>query len=241
MKRTDIQRGLRGAAVPDASTARARTVTAARTEATRRSPRPPSTHPSRPHVFVCLCALGLTGTLLVTPAGQALTSWAGRLVGVGDVGGPPTREQRDQGAPVESSVILATGRAPDGARYEFVVDRFPTGMGPRAPSGQGVDGPDGETFKWCLGLEFPDVVPRGIGGFCGPELPPAQRDGIVRPFGGLNAYPGVTEHLVLSGFAEPEVSRVRVSYRDQDGEHREAPVDLSAADRELQRRTGSER
>lgn len=241
MRRKDLDRALRAVAVPDATPARDRTATVARSEA---SGREQTTGPARnlPRRALALaCALGLSATLLLTPPGRAVTAWAGELIGVGDVGGPPTREQRDQGAPVERSVVFAAGRAPDGARYEYVVDRFPTGKDPSAPAGEGVAGPEGETFKWCLGLEFPDLVPRGISGFCGPEFPPPQRDGVVRPFGGLNAYPGVTEYLVLTGFAEPHVHRVRVTYHDENDRRREAPVDLVAANDVLRDRTGSDR
>ena len=241
MSRNDLGQRLREVGVPDSSAACERVVTAARGEAGAPEGRLRSDQAWRRRVLVIACGLGLIGTVLLTPPGRAATGWVGDLVGIGEVGGPPTREERDQGAPVARSVVVATGHAPDGARYEYVVDRFPTGEGPKAPTGEGVEGPDGETFKWCLGLEWPDVVPHGIGGFCGPQFPPAQREGLIRPFGGLNLYEGVTEHLVLSGFAEPEVSRVRVLYRGEDGQQHEAPADFFGADRMLKDRTGSDR
>jgi hypothetical protein len=123
-------------------------------------------------------------------------------------------------------VVLATGHAPDGARYEFFVERFA--------------GAGGQVYGRCLSFWWPGVA---LGsGYCGPELPPSTAFGrrhpervAAKPFGFLHEGGPVTKHLMLSGFARPGVSTVRVIYTDDRGAHA-APVELTRVDGELRER-----
>jgi hypothetical protein len=145
--------------------------------------------------------------------------------------GRPAQRPTDPDA-AGQPVVLATGRAPDGARYEFFVERF-------ARAGGGV-------YGRCLSFWWPDPGAPGSG-HCGPELPPSTAFGrrhpervAAKPFGVLHPGGPVTKHLMLSGFAHLGVSRVRVLYADERGV-RDAPVELTRVDGELRRRIAASR
>jgi hypothetical protein len=114
--------------------------------------------------------------------------------------------------------VLAAGRAPEGARYEWYVE----------PLGNG----DGGVTGVCVTLWWPRFAQAGAGGSCGPGIPPEsafkQRRNAsgpvpARPFGFLDAAEPATEHFMLSGFARSRVERVRLIW---DGGRGEAPVEL---------------
>jgi hypothetical protein len=115
-------------------------------------------------------------------------------------------------------VVLAAGRAPEGARYEWYVERL--------------GNEDGEVTGICQMLWWPRFAQAGAGGACGPAIPPdtafkqrrnASGPVLARPYGFLDAGEPATEHYMLSGYARPRVERVRVVWA---GGSEEAPVEL---------------
>jgi hypothetical protein len=106
------------------------------------------------------------------------------------------------------------GRAPDGALYELVLHQ---------------DGGHGT----CLMMRWPYVAEALAGGACG-EIPPDRAFGrrepeqvAARAYGMLSDVPHATRWRLLSGFARPWVSRVRVVYTDEAGERHDAPLKLT--------------
>jgi hypothetical protein len=98
--------------VPASAEAREHAVAAARDAL------PPRLRPRRRPVAAgaaCLLALALA-----SPPGQAAIERVGALVGIGDVGDPPTLGPA-------SGVIVDNGRAPDGSGYEW--NAYPGGVG----------------------------------------------------------------------------------------------------------------
>ena len=91
----------------------------------RRPPRLPDPAPSaRRGTFLSLAAAAvLVLVVLLTPPGRAASAWVGELVGIGDVGGPPTQEKRGSFAVADTAVVIDNGEAPDGSRYEWVAYR----------------------------------------------------------------------------------------------------------------------
>jgi hypothetical protein len=113
-------------------------------------------------------------------------------------------------------VVLAAGRAPEGARYEWFVERTAD--------------EDGVVVGVCTTVWWPRYMQAGAHGACGPQVPPETAYGrrrpeevMARPYGFLDAAEPATEHFMLSGYARSRVERVRLVW---DGGRREAPVDL---------------
>jgi hypothetical protein len=109
--------------------------------------------------------------------------------------------------------VLMSGRAPDGALYEVVVNRRGSMI--------------------CTTMWWPYVADVLTGGECG-GLPPERAFGnkepekvAARPWGFLAKVPQVTAHNMLSGYAREPVSRVRVVYTGDDGERHDAPLKLA--------------
>jgi hypothetical protein len=133
----------------------------------------------------------------------------------------------DKGEPV----VLAAGRAPEGARYEWYVERL----------GEG----EGDFTGVCNTLWWPNFAQVGAHGSCGGDgLPPetafrqrknASGPVMARQYGFLDGAEPATRHYMLSGYARPQVDRVRVLW---DGG--EAPVELTRVSGELLDRIGSE-
>jgi hypothetical protein len=103
-------------------------------------------------------------------------------------------------------VVLASGRAPEGARWEWFVE--------------GV----------CTTVWWPQYAQAGAHGACGSPLPPDTAYGrkrpeqvMAKPYGFLDAAPPATEHFMLSGYARARVERVRLVW---DEGRQEAPVEL---------------
>jgi hypothetical protein len=116
----------------------------------------------------------------------------------------------------EDVVVMAAGRAPEGARYEWFVEET-------------VD-EDGEAIGVCTTLWWPRYEQVGAHGSCGPQAPPASAYGrrrpeevMAKPYGFLDAEVPATEHFMLSGYARPRVERVRVVWA---GGSEEAPARL---------------
>lgn len=137
----------------------------------------------------------------------------------------PTQGEAD-GEPI----VLAAGRAPEGAEYEFFVERFDESGGrcvihwwPRVPTGRG-------------------------SGHCGPGLPPARAFGrrhperiAAKPFGFLGDEAPATAHYMLSGFTRPNVARVEVIYKDRAGRPTDASVEVTQVAGALAQRMGADR
>jgi hypothetical protein len=133
---------------------------------------------------------------------------------------------------VGKPIVLASGRTPDGGRYEFYVERF-------AESG-------GKVYGNCVNLWWPNTA-APAGGSCGPGLPPSTAYGrrhpeqvFAKPYGFLQRARPATRYLMLSGFARPSVSSVRVVVERADGSSRDAPVELTRVDRELSERMAAD-
>jgi hypothetical protein len=192
---------------------------------------------ARPGRWQLGTAVGLlaAAAVVATPPGRAGAGWVGDTLGLVELGDPPTHHRPGAGSETRGSYVIATGHAPDGGRYELVLDRYPGG----------VTIADGEPVDGCLSLDWPDTAAGSFSGFCGPGFPPPQNGGRApggapaRPFGFLGVYPGATRYLALYGFTEPAVRRVAVTYPTADGTRHNATVDLIEPSAELHRRIGS--
>ena len=132
------------------------------------------------------------------------------------------------GAPI----VLATGRAPDGATYEFYTERF--------------EKDDGKVYGNCVQLWWPKVGQPGPGS-CGPGLPPSAAFGkrdpehvFARAYGFVQEARPATKYLIVSGYARPNVSRVGVAFEGRGGRISEVPVELTRVDRALAERMGGD-
>jgi hypothetical protein len=126
-------------------------------------------------------------------------------------------------------VVMATGRAPEGAGYEWFV-------GPTKSE-------DGEVVGVCTTLWWPRYEQVGAHGSCGPQVPPETAYGrrrpeevMAKPYGFLDAEVPATEHFMLSGYARPRVEHVRVVW---DGGRQEAPVELFSVTSAKAKRMGA--
>ena len=217
---------LREIATPEAPEARERAVTEARAEVAARRPVLRARR-AGVRVLVGLAAAAvLVAVVLLTPPGRAASAWVGQLVGIGEVGGSPTREQH--GPETSEEVVIDNGRAPDGSRYEWVaykceVDLRDAGQ----PSGfKGI----GVSFEWP-GSEGPGggascEERRGAGEGAhftshGVQILPSQFKGVERP------------DLVVSGSTGPRVHRVRILYTDRFGEQHSLPLDFARVEGKL--------
>jgi hypothetical protein len=121
-------------------------------------------------------------------------------------------------------VQVMSGRAPDGALYRVMVTK------------------QRDIRMSCMTVWWPYVKEELSGGTCGsfpPETAFGRREPekvAARPYGFLTPMPHATRYNLLSGFARPFVSRVRVIYRDKDGERHDAPVELTQVRGELAER-----
>jgi hypothetical protein len=149
-------------------------------------------------------AAGILALILAasfTPPGRAATEWVGDLVGVGDVGGPPTRpsEVRDFG-PASDQIVLATGETADGVAFEIVAFRSDKQIVER------------EEQTVCVNVEFP-----------GRQSDPAGScyAGALR-YGALCCSGVIFKDAASSvprieGEVHPDVDRVVISYVDESG------------------------
>jgi hypothetical protein len=233
---------LREITAPQATEARERTVAEARAAVEARTPVPGAARtparrlariatrrPARsaPRLLAGLAAAALVvAVVLLTPPGRAASAWVGELVGIGDVGGPPTQDGR--GPETSEEVVIDNGRAPDGTRYEWVayrceVDLRDEGLQTRF---QGIG----------VSLDWPGARGPGGGGGCeeatgsreshhftshGVHILPSQFKGVERP------------DLVVAGSTGPRVHRVRIIYTDRFGEEHELPVDFARVEGKL--------
>jgi hypothetical protein len=153
--------------------------------------------------LLAVLALSLAG--FMTPPGRAVAEWAAELVGVGEVGGPPTKPSEVGPFTVTGDqIVLATGQTADHVDYEIVAYK----------SDRTIEGAQGTTV--CVNTEFPSVRSDGSG---------SCYAGALR-YGGLCCSQVVLENRATSipyieGQVSPEVESVSVSYTDQAGNLRE--------------------
>ena len=214
--------------IPPATQAREQAVAKARAEVAQRGAGAPTSREWRPRLLSIAAALLLVLVVLLTPPGRAASAWVGDLVGIGEVGGPPTQEDRAGFADPGSSVVIDNGVAPDGTRYEWVAYRC------------GVDLTDeGQATKFKgigASLDWLGVQGNEGGGTC-EELQGMPRHRAFSQFG-VHVLPsqmeGVAEpDLVISGVTGPDVHRVSVIYTDGEGKEHELPVDFARVEGKL--------
>jgi hypothetical protein len=216
-------------ATPPAARAREQAVAEARAEIAARGADAEAAHGRtggaarewRPRLLSLGAAVLLVIVVLLTPPGRAASAWVGDLVGIGDVGGPPTEKKRGDFADADTAIVIDNGVAPDGSRYEWVafeckVDLTDEGLETKF-AGIGVS------------LDWPGVKPYEGGGSC-EELDGRPQPGAFSQHG-VHVLPsqmkGVAEpDLVISGTTGPDVHRVGVIYTDGEGREHELPVDF---------------
>jgi hypothetical protein len=132
------------------------------------------------------------------------------------------------------SIVLAAGRAPDGVRFEFVLEGFAEPARSDPPS---------EDFRHCLNLEWPDARQGQINPQfgCYQAFPPAVLDRAVVKRGGLIFDNTYSTHVQTAGLARSDVARVRILYKDERGAKRDAPVHFARVAGPLRRRVGADR
>jgi hypothetical protein len=131
--------------------------------------------------------------------------------------GPRPWPERPTDADEGDVVVLAAGRAPEGARWEWFVHPM--------------QGDDGEPAGQCTTVWWPRYQQGGAHGACGSSpLPPETAYGrrrpeevMAKPYGFLDAAEPATDHFMLSGYARTRVERVRLVW---DEGRQEAPVEL---------------
>jgi hypothetical protein len=213
---------------PPAPQAREQAVAEARAEIAARAcgPEPASSRRSRALSLAAVALLAIV--VLLTPPGRAASAWVGELVGIGDVGGPPTREEHGGFVKPSTAVVIDNGTAPDGTRYEWLAYQC------KLPLSAEGSGPDSDGIG--ISLDWPGVKGHERGGFC------EELEGRPRPpvFGshGVHVLPsqmkGVAEpDVVIEGTTGPDVHDVRVFYRDGEGRRQELPVDFARVEGKL--------
>jgi hypothetical protein len=184
------------------------------------------------------CAAGLVAVSLLTAPGRAATGAVGEWLGLAKPGDPPTVDERRLRGGIHQeeatgATVVAAGRAPDGARYEFVLEHVAGPAKSKLPTGY---------FGRCLNIEWPDgragqISPQ-FG--CYPKFPPAALDkSVVHPQGAMFD-PTYTTHVQIGGFARADVSDVRIRYKDQHGAKRDAPVDFTRVTGAVRQRAGAD-
>jgi hypothetical protein len=217
---------------PQAARAREQAVAEARAEiAARGESDGAASGPSRewrPRLLSLAAAALLVIVVLLTPPGRAASAWVGDLVGIGDVGGPPTQEKRGGFADADSAVVIDNGVAPDGSRYEWVaykctVDLTDEGLGTKFTGiGVSLDWPGVKPYEGGGSCEEVHGRPQpGLFGQHGVHVLPSQMRGVAEP------------DLMVSGTTGPDVHRVSVIYRDGEGREHELPVDFARVEGKL--------
>jgi hypothetical protein len=214
--------------IPPAAQARERAVADARAEVSARATSAAPVRERRPRLLSLAAAGLLVIVVLLTPPGRAASAWVGDLVGIGDVGGPPTQEKRGRFADAGTAIVIDNGVAPDGTRYEWVAYQCSVDL---TAEGQP------KTFRGIgASLDWPGVEGYEGGGSC-EELQGRPEDRVFSQ-NGVHILPsqmkGVAEpDLVISGITGPDVHRVSVIYTDGGGREHELPVDFTRVEGKL--------
>lgn len=165
-----------------------------------------------PAVAVTLVIALIIAGLIVTPPGQAITSWIGDRVGLGQPGGHPSlqglRKHAQKGQAGGSAYVLVRGHGLAGP-YEYITYRTKQKPGQKSSTG-----------ARCFELDLPKRNALQ-GGSCG--LPPASMGLRLDAAGGAggNVGPEAEVHFI-SGRVSEDVASVKVEF-----EGRSIPVELS--------------
>ena len=193
---------------------------------------------SRRRALALAFAAGLVAVSLMTAPGRAATGLVGEWLGLAEPGDPPTvdgpRQRGGLHKEPTGSIVLAAGRAPDGVRYEFVLESLSE---PARPA------PRGEDFGHCLNIEWPDAHTGQISPQfgCYPAFPPAVVDRAVVKWQGAMFDNTYTTHVQIAGLASADVSDVRILYKDEHGTKRDAWVDFAIVAGAVRERVGADR
>jgi hypothetical protein len=186
-----------------------------------------------------VAALALLAALVgfaFTPPGKAVSDELGELVGIGEPATLPPDPFPGLG-PRRPGVVIASGRAPDGAPYEVVASRGDPSSG-RGPSKEGTVMQRGGGAMTCLTVDLPESPERGTVEFCvGPYR---YGQGVVGVNVADRAFPdkerelaGSKARYVLTALLSPKVERVEVSYQDAAGEGHVAFSDVGRVTRAI--------
>jgi hypothetical protein len=184
---------------------------------------------SRRRVLATVCVAGLVAVSLMTAPGRATTGAVGEWLGLAEPGDPPTveapRTRAGAGAGTEptGSVVVASGRAPDGARYEFVVESI-------------------EGRRRCLNIEWPDARAGQISPQfgCFAAFPPPEVDDRVVKWQGAMYDETYTRDVQIAGVARSDVGDVEIRYRGRDGSSRDAVVHFARVAGDVRRQAGAD-
>lgn len=181
-----------------------------------------------PRLLSLAAAVLLVIVVLLTPPGRAASAWVGELVGIGDVGGPPTQEKRGRFESPSTAVVIDNGLAPDGSRYEWVayeckVDLTDEGLDTKFTGiGVSLDWPGVKAYEGSGSCEGLEERPRpGLFSQHGVHVLPSQMKGVAEP------------DLMVSGVTGPEVHKVSVIYRDGERKEHELSVDFARVEGKL--------
>lgn len=174
--------------------------------------------------------------LALSPPGQSLAESVGELVGIGEPATLPAKEFGDtisRGQPL----VLATGTAPGGDRYEIVVGSAVFAERKGLPADAG-----GE--KTCLTVDIPKEPSFGTVEFC---VDPGDEEflGSGDVLDGVN-YADASGVLapkaryVFSALLSPEIARVELSYENDEGERVQAPTDVGVVDERIRDLIGTD-
>jgi hypothetical protein len=229
---SELGDALRQLPLPASSPAQERAVMAARGAFAP----PDSSKPWLPRsrrVRVALAGVAVAA-LLATPPGQAAVRWAADVVGVGEVGGPPTLEEDSQTTPPSGeAIVFQTGTAPGGERFEIVAYRSNDVHLPGVdPNTEGQLEP-----AICVRTRFPEAPTNGGDGFCYGGAP--TEDGVrLGSLSVLDQGSGAAAFATLEGEANDRTRSVEVSYRDDAGEAHQVSASVAVLGGPLGERIG---
>lgn len=173
-------------------------------------------------IAIGLAVLLFAAFLAATPAGRSAVGWAADLVGIGEVGGPPTRiSEVGTFDPASDQIVLATGQTADRVPFEIVAFRSDRSL-------EGTDGP----FV-CVNAEFPTLK---------SDRPGSCYSGALR-YGavccsGLTLRDQASSVPRVEGEVSPDVDRVEISYVDTEGDSREVDAVVGMITPEFAKRLG---
>ena len=225
MNTDQLERQLRELPVPDSTETLEHTLAQARLEAPERPAPRASVSPWRRPLLAAGAVALLVVLASLTPPGRAASAWVGDLVGIGEVGGPPSIDE-----PSGTGVVVDNGRAPDGSRYEWVAYRCNIRRGDESAAarfgGVGLDlgWPGDKPVKSSVDCSEEETGRKpGVFQSLGTQIQPTQFKGVAEP------------DLVISGATGPAVHRVSIIYTEPDGRSRQLPVDFARVRGELRR------
>jgi hypothetical protein len=229
-----LEKMLRELPAPPSTEARERAVAEARAEVADREAPVRRPRPAARRVLAIALAAAVLGGALFTPPGREASGWVGELVGIGEVGGSPTLTERGF-ADTSGEIVIENGRAPDGTRYEWVVYECKVDLREEG-LGEGFEGVG-------TSLDWPDAKGHEGSGSCAenqktPSDPTFNDIGLrIVP----SQFKGVDEpDLYMAGATGTRVHRVRVVYRDTQGETQDLPVDFARVEDDLRQRIGDD-